>query len=343
MKPKILIYGASGFVGKELLDYWKDTNLELILAGRGKKIALLAKKKKLPHYQLFPEDLESWSLALKDVTIMINLAGSSAKTAEHLVKACLLNHCHYVDIAGEFEVSYLLHQYHDQAQKAGVILLPAAGFGVVPMDLAAFKAVRENPTAKVLEISSATVGGASKGTLKTVLGSIEKPGIAWHDEKLVTQNPGIESNSLSLKGKIFKTLSNPWRADLLTASYSTGIKAIKAFSNFPGFVEPMMKRKTLWLRNLILGPLFFLFPEGPSKASREKGQTYVKAVARGNAGSSTVSLVGPEAYDFTLLCLDRVMKEIVNRKRPGGFYTPSQLSPDLLDGLSEVEWLSADF
>ena len=51
-----------------------------------------------------------------------------------MIKACLKTKTHYIDITGEIVVFEMVKKYNDAAIKSGIMLLPGAGFDVVPTD-----------------------------------------------------------------------------------------------------------------------------------------------------------------------------------------------------------------
>lgn len=55
------------------------------------------------------------------------------------MEACLRQKTHYVDITGEYNwIKLMIDKHHEQAQKDGVMIVPACGFDSVPSDLGAF-------------------------------------------------------------------------------------------------------------------------------------------------------------------------------------------------------------
>ena len=138
--------------------------------------------------------------------------------------------------------------------------------------------------------------------------------------------------------KRFKAVYNPWRADLFTARLSTGVKNIETYSEFPEFVVSMMNGKLLWLRSLLLNRLIKFLPEGPSKKQRNKGTTYINATAINDKNESgIINMKGPEAYLFTVMCLEHMISLILADKDLSGYLTPSMLGTDFLRELPGVQ------
>jgi hypothetical protein len=60
--------------------------------------------------------------------------GPFSHTARSMVDTCIRSGIHYLDITGEEDVLESIAQRRAEAQNAKVMLLPSAGFDVVPCD-----------------------------------------------------------------------------------------------------------------------------------------------------------------------------------------------------------------
>ncbi len=331
MKSKILVYGANGYMGKLFTKIALSQNLPLVLAAR--KDFITAIEKRIFSLENIPAIVEQ----LYDVCLVVNLAGPFQATNKPIIKACLQSKTHYIDIAGEVAELETTYAFNEAAIIAGIMLMPGAGFGVVPTDIAASLAAQkiENPTH--LTIAYATQGGASRGTLKTVLKDINKPGVQLVNGKFTEAMPATSSFTFEHGSKKIKTVYNPWRADLFTARLTTKIQNISTYANFPGFVEKMMKGKLLWLRNLILNNLLFLLPEGPSQKQLAKGSTIIYAETTNAKKEKAVVLVnGPEAYQFTAQCLLAICNRVLAHNFQLGFQTGAIYGVALIEDIDKV-------
>jgi len=334
----VLIYGATGYMGKLCARELQKQGLQPILAGRSTTVTTVAQTLQCPSAVFGLDKLMEIERQLAGVTVVINLAGPFVKTQKALIEACITQQCHYIDIAGEVNEMESAFAFDRAARQAGIMLMPGAGFGVVPTDIAARLAKERLPDATDLTIYYATEGGASRGTLKTVLTDIHKPGVRRVNGALVTAQPAETSATFTVAGKSFTAVYNPWRADLFTAGLSTGIPNIQTYSVFPGFVVQMMKGRLLWLRDLLLKRLLNFLPEGPSAKQLQQGSTYVMAVAANQTTKATVALKGPEAYQFTALCVSAITTQILAGAYAPGFQTPAYYGKPLLDGIDKIQW-----
>lgn len=335
---KVLIYGATGYMGKlsarELLKH----GIRPILAGRSDAVRAVAQELSCDYAIFGLDNRGELERALKGVSLVINLAGPFTRTQQPLIEACLANGCHYLDIAGEVDEMVSVYAFDEAAKRAGSMLMPGAGFGVVPTDIVACMAKSLLPAASDLTILYATEGGVSRGTLKTVLENINQPGVRRASGQFVTAYPAESRREFSVAGKQFTGVYNPWRADLFTAGVSTGIQNIQTYTAFPSLIVQMMKGRGLWLRDLIVKRLLRFLPEGPSAKQLQHGSTYILAIAANQTETKSVSLKGPEAYLFTALCLREITVNILRGKVAPGFQTPAYFGKALLDGIDGVTW-----
>ncbi|HEY8358898.1 MAG TPA: saccharopine dehydrogenase NADP-binding domain-containing protein [Ramlibacter sp.] len=332
-----MIYGASGYMGKLFARELVRSAVRPVLAGRGPAVERLAQDLGCRSVIFGIENRADIAERLKGVSILVNLAAPFADTQNPLVSACVASGTHYIDIAGEVDEMRRVHAFDQAARGADVMLMPGAGFGVVPTDIAANIAKQRLPDATMLRIAYATEGGASRGTLRTVLRDIDRPGIRIVEGSSVVAAPGETRMEFAVGARSFSAVYNPWRADLFTAAISTGIPNISTYSAFPGFIVSMMSGRLLWLRDLMLHQLLRFFPEGPSARQLLKGATFVEAVADNGTATARVAFKGPEAYLFTALCLKEIVVATIAGHWTAGFQTPAYYGKDLLDRVG-VEW-----
>lgn len=332
---QILIYGANGYTGRLFAKHLLSKGIRPILAARSSKVELVGKELNC-ETRVFK--IENATDYLADIDILANLAGPFSITQSDLIKSCIRSKTHYVDIAGEYAEMENAFKFNEEAKRVGIVILPAAGFGVVPTDIAAKLACSkiENPIS--LEIAYATVGGASRGTLKTVLQDIQKSGHILKNGVYQIAQPAQSEIEVTVFEKHFKAVYNPWRADLYTAKLSTGVDNIQTYSEFPGFVVSMMKGNHRWLRNLLLNRIINFLPEGPSDKQLKKGTTHIKAIAKNEKNKvGVIEIKGPEAYIFTVICLETMISLILENESKNGCLTPSVLGTGWLGKLKGVE------
>ncbi len=330
-KNKILIYGAAGYMGQLFVKNIEKENFDIVLAARENfntansvRVFSLDKKTKI---------IEN----IGDVKLVINLAGPFKNTNKQLVEACIENGTHYIDIAGEVPELEAVNKYDALAKNANIMLMSGVGFGVAPTDIVSNLAKQKLPDATHLKIAYITNGGASRGTLKTVLADIHKEGVVVENGTFKKAMPATKKFSFTVNGKEQKLVYNPWRADLFSAQISTKIQNIETYANFPGFIVSMMNGKLLWLRDFMLKRLINILPVGPSEKQLQKGNTICYAeVSNAKNEKASATIHGPEAYMFSAEILTNITKKIMENNTKSGYQTPNIYGVELLKSISKV-------
>ncbi len=332
MENKILVYGAAGYMGQLFLKIVQNFELDIVLGARDS----FSSKYPVRVFSLEhkPEIIEN----LIDIKLLINLAGPFKNTNIALINACIVTGTHYIDIAGEAPELEAVFKYNELAKKANIMLLPGAGFGVAPTDIVANLAKQKISDATHLKIAYVTIGGASRGTLKTVLADINKEGVILENGIYKKAMPAFKTFSFISGMKKYKLVYNPWRADLFSAKISTGIQNIETYANFPGFIVSMMHGKLLWLRDFMLKRIINFLPLGPSDKQISKGSTICFAEVSNAKGEKATSILeGPEAYQFTAEILLKITQNILMDNLKVGFQTPNIYGAALINSISNVK------
>jgi len=80
----------------------------------------------------------------RQTKVLFNLAGPYHATGDAVVAACIAAGTHYLDLSGEtFWMQRLVREQHDAARRAGVKIVPCAGYEAMPFDLATLWAAHQ--------------------------------------------------------------------------------------------------------------------------------------------------------------------------------------------------------
>ena len=135
---------------------------------------------------------------------------------------------HYIDITGEIPVFERLAARDGEARARGVMLLPGAGFDVVPTDCLAVHLAARLPGSTELVLAFETAGGISRGTAGTV---VEHMGCRLGRQakgELRRVPLGHSTRMVDFGSGERLTVAHPW-GDLSTAWRSTGIPNITVY------------------------------------------------------------------------------------------------------------------
>jgi short subunit dehydrogenase-like uncharacterized protein len=342
-----LIYGSYGYTGKLITELAVQRGLTPLLAGRDeKRLRAQAEALALPYRAFALEDTDALQTALRGVQAVLHCAGPFVHTYRPMVEACLAAGRHYLDISGEIPGFEALARMDDAARSAGVMLLPGAGFDVVPSDCLAAHLKNRLPDATHLRLYLRGIGaGPSRGTARSAIENMHRGGMIRQDGELLQVPPAWEVRQVDFGRGPVRAVSVGW-GDVSTAFYSTGIPNIETYFAFPataiGFLRLMR----------VIGPLLYTPPvkwvlkqslllmrSGPTREQRRDGFSLIVGEAANAAGETVSSkLRTPEGYTLTALSSVEIMQRILASDFKPGFQTPSlAYGPDFVLQLFRVE------
>jgi short subunit dehydrogenase-like uncharacterized protein len=305
-----------------------------VLAGRNAaKLAVLSERHDLDWLALdlnYPDRLVK---TVQRYDCVLHAAGPFVNTSDPMIRACLAEKTHYLDITGEIPVYENTLRHDRQAKARGVALISGVGFDIVPSDCLAAYVAQQLPGATQLETAINSGSGLSAGTAKSLLGMVnyfDSGALVRRDGCLVGQPFGRGGKKVRFSNsKVRHVIPIPW-GDLVTAYHNTGIPNITSYLAFrkrPGFgliADPALKLSmSPPFRRLTTAALEQLF-KGPDHDARQRARCYLWACARKENGETAEAwLETPEAYHFTAVCAVRCVEEVLTRKLTGAL-TPAQ-------------------
>jgi short subunit dehydrogenase-like uncharacterized protein len=180
----IVLYGATGFVGKLTAEYLARAagDARIALAGRSPD-RLRAVRETLA------ESAQSWPILTADATspssldemaartqVVVTTVGPYTRYGLPLVAACAAAGTDYADLTGEaMFVRESIDTYHKQAADTGARIVHACGFDSIPSDLsvyALYRAAREDDAGELGDtnfVVRSFSGGLSGGTIASLV------------------------------------------------------------------------------------------------------------------------------------------------------------------------------
>ncbi|MGK7389901.1 MAG: saccharopine dehydrogenase family protein [Candidatus Cyclobacteriaceae bacterium M2_1C_046] len=327
----ILIYGAYGYTGKLIVKEAVDKGLKPILGGRNSdKLEKLSKQYDLPAVVLDLNEKDKLEDALKNVDVVIHCAGPFSATAIPMAEACLRTKTHYLDITGEYNVFQQLHKKDDQAKGAGVMILPGAGFDVVPSDCLASHLHKKIPDATHLLLAfTSKGGGVSRGTAKTMIEGSSEGQRYRKDGNLVTAPLGQHTKEIDYGPLKQLSVAISW-GDIVTAYYSTGISNIEVYTGTKKKQVSQMKwmHRLRWIMKLnpiknFLKKQVDKRPAGPSEEKRAKSETYLYGKIWNNKAEYEARMITLNGYTLTAKSSVLIASKILSGNFKPGFQTPA--------------------
>ncbi len=332
MSNNFLIYGANGYTGKLILGMCQERGWRPVIAGRdASKIETLARAFGFAERVFTLTDKKALDTGLQDIAVVLHCAGPFSRTSQPMVEGCLRNGVHYLDITGEIEVFEALTVRHEEAKKAGVMVMPGVGFDVVPSDCLAAHLKRRLPTATRLTLAFHGLGGISHGTATTMVEKLGKGGAVRRDGKIVQVPAAWKTREIDFgRGPVTAT-TIPW-GDVSTAFHTTGIPDIEVYSVIPAPIRRLMVASRYCGGLLASGPVQNFLkrridaqPAGPDLGQRERGATLLYGEATDAAGQSVATRQsGPEGYKLTSLTALLIAQKVLAGNYQTGFQTPAK-------------------
>jgi saccharopine dehydrogenase (NAD+, L-lysine-forming) len=327
----LLLYGAYGYTGELLTHEAVRRGLRPILAGRrADALAELANRFGLETRAFSLDDPETVRRKIHDVPLVLHAAGPFFRTSKPMADACVAVGAHYLDITGEISVFEALRGRHEEARRAGVVLLPGVGFDVVPSDCLAASLAEELPLATRLELAFGGGAGMSRGTAKTMASGLGHGGAIRENGRIRTVPAAWRTKTIPFRDKPRRAVTIPW-GDVSTANWSTGIPNICVYMALPPariralrlsrFLAPLLRLAAVQRR---IERRIDAGAAGPPAELRETRMTQLWGRVEMNDGRSLErTLETPDGYQLTAIAGIECARRILEAPPAPGYHTPS--------------------
>ncbi len=199
----IVLYGASGFVGKQTVQYFarhaSGEQVHWAIAGRNRqKLEAVRSQVGVAVDVLVADsqDQQAVDNIVSQTRVLLTTAGPFALYGNALVDACVRYKTHYVDITGETPwIRTLIDRYHTQAASDGTRIIPCCGFDCVPSDLGTYLVVRHlqrelGLSCKSVKAYFQAFGGFNGGTLASAINLYDTNEIRLLNDPFLLNPPG---------------------------------------------------------------------------------------------------------------------------------------------------------
>lgn len=328
----VIIYGATGYTGQLVVEECRAQAMRPILAGRNAAgVRALAERHGLEWRAASLDEAPALDRTLDGATVVIHCAGPFARTSRPMADACLRNRVHYLDITGEIAVFEALAARGAEARAAGVMLLPGAGFDVVPTDCLAAHLKRRLPSATALALAFHGGIGLSRGTATTMAENAGGPGAVRRGGRIVPVPPAWRTRCIDFEDKVRLAATIPW-GDVSTAFHSTGIPDIEVYVAMPPSTVRLLRLsrwmapllRTPWVRRRLVSAIRRR-ASGPSPEERARATASLWGEARDASGTTVVSrLRTPDGYTLTAKTAVLAARLVEAGGAVPGFQTPSR-------------------
>jgi short subunit dehydrogenase-like uncharacterized protein len=329
---RVLVYGSNGYTGRLIAGLAVERGIRPVLAGRNcHAVAEQAAAFELEHRCFALDDLPAIERALQDIDVVLHCAGPFSLTARPMADACLRRGVHYLDITGEIEVMEALAARDAEARQAGVMLMPGAGFDVVPSDCLALHLKQRLPRATRLLLGIRGSGPLSHGTATTMLEHRARGGVIRRGGKLVRVPTAWRARKIDFgDGAPRDAITIPW-GDIATAYRTTGIPNIEVYAAVSPAVR-YLAAAARWFTPLLAAPWIKRVlqrridarPPGPDEQELRQGVSYVWGRVEDDAGASVEARLRlPNGYLLTAHTAVLILSRVLAGSFAPGFRTPA--------------------
>jgi short subunit dehydrogenase-like uncharacterized protein len=330
-RDSILIYGATGFTGRLVIQQALARGLHPTIAGRDRaRVMAAASSAGLEPRWASLDDSRRLGEMLDGIKVVLNVAGPFRTSAPPLVLACLERSVHYLDLTGEYASIEWIAAQTAQAEARGIMLMPGVGFDIVATDCAAVCAARSLSAPSTLSIGLTGLNAISRGSAQSVLEQYGDLVMVRRNGQRTRVAPGELVEEFDFGAGSRRATAITW-ADIASAGYSTGIPDVTVYyeetpmirlgllaGRYGGalFNAPLV---SAW-QNMMIG----LLATGPSPSQRAHSRAVVVARAMNSEGQcAEVRLETPEVYSFTASTAMAIADRVLAGDHRPGFQTPS--------------------
>jgi short subunit dehydrogenase-like uncharacterized protein len=347
--PAWLLYGANGYTGRLIAEESVGRGMTPILAGRtAAAVEPIAERLGCPARIFALDQPGEIARHLEGVHTVLHCAGPFSRTAGPMLEACLRAGANYLDITGEIDVIEVAAGLHERAAAAGVSLIPAVGFDVVPTDCLAAMLAARLPDATRLELAISGPFRMSPGTTRTVLEGLAGGGRARVEGRIERVPVAWKVREIPFREGPRRAVTIPW-GDVASAFHTTGIPNIEVYSALPRGQIRALRCLRWGLPALGLPPVRWLLGRairrwlaGPSAEHRRTAHASLWGrVENGEGRAVEATLRTPEGYRLTADAAIECTRRVLGGSIAPGFATPARaFGPELILALDEtdVQW-----
>lgn len=358
----VVVYGASGYTGRLVVEHLRDMGVPFIAAGRSQKRIEDALKLvpgiETARYKIVEVEhtVESLAKLLTGRKVICNTVGPFRRYSMTVAKAALHAGAHYIDTTGEpASIVDMKDALGSEFAKAGLALIPGTACMYTVSEIGA-RYCLETPGVDSLELFMAAGAVPTVASTQSILDSVRHP--AWH----------LQDNELKLyKGVEITDISTP-DGEVLKASNWGGCHPPIWFSQ-DGRVRNCKMRVAMWNQELYKKQLeleraykvlFQWMPEAmlpsildrmassitpgtPPREARQVHRTIDWCYARGNNVAVKSIIFGTGGYFMTgLLQAYAARRLMVETPRLTGFRSPCEVfgHRDLMGALESYGYAS---
>jgi short subunit dehydrogenase-like uncharacterized protein len=215
MRP-VVVYGASGFSGRLIVEFLREYSVPFVAAGRDRKRI----EEVLDHvpgistadYEVaeVEHSVDALQKLFAGARVVCNSVGPCIYYGDTVIEAALAAGCHYLDTGGEAPwVRSVRETWHAKFAKAGLLVAPATAYMSGTAEAAIRVAQEHAPGIDTVEVLSMFMGMPTYGSTQTIFGQLQWESFYLEQNEYVEWPPVTTIEAL-VPGEFRTRLALPW-------------------------------------------------------------------------------------------------------------------------------------
>ncbi|HEY4620331.1 MAG TPA: DUF5938 domain-containing protein [Gaiellaceae bacterium] len=215
-KRPVVVYGASGFSGRLVVEFLREYNVPFIAAGRDRARI----EEVLDHvpgistadYEVVEvkHTVSALTKLFRGAKVVSSSVGPCIYYGDTVVEAALAAGCHYIDTGGEAPwVRRVRETWHERFAEAGLLVAPATAYMSATSEAAIRVAQEHAPGIDTIEVLSMFRGSPTYGSTQTIFGQLQWE--SWYlEQNEYVEWPPVTSIEAVIPGTFQTQLALPW-------------------------------------------------------------------------------------------------------------------------------------
>jgi hypothetical protein len=207
----VVVYGASGYTGRLVMEHLREHGMPFVAAGRDRK-RIEGSLRMVPGIESATYEIaevehtvEGLTALLRGRKVICNTVGPFARYNLEVAEACLRNGVHYLDTTGEqAAILQLDERFGREFAKAGLAMMPSTAYMWAISEIGARHCL-EVDGVESLTMHSIGTAVPTVSSARTIFDAVRRPSYYLQDHQLV-RYPGVESGQVCTpSGQVLKT------------------------------------------------------------------------------------------------------------------------------------------
>jgi short subunit dehydrogenase-like uncharacterized protein len=353
MSGGVLLYGATGYTGREVARRLAAEGAPVRLAGRdAARVSAVADRLGLPWTAFGLSDTEALQGVVDAAEVVLNAAGPFADTCTPVLDACLHAGVSYLDLNGEWP-GFLEAQRRDaEARAAGAMVMPGVGLTICATDCLMALAKARYPDTIKLRVGVSRPDIVTRGTVVSAARLLSAHALVRRGGKVVAVPAGSLTHAFDFGEGLKEAAAMSW-ADVVTGEHTTGVGDIEVYSEV-GWAQRLSYRAS-GIAMEFTGARAWrsasqaaakLWPEGPrAEARRRAGFTMVAEAIDPWRRVRRLRIRTLDGYTVSVITAAAAVTRVLAGAVAPGFQTPARVFGDdfvLTLGCAELEQTSQE-